>query len=75
MTEFMTVDQIVRASRNDITNHIESGTFKKESEQCTDDDENKHTITSLYAQWGEDVIEAEQAISTLFEEEFPQYLN
>lgn len=74
MTEFMTIDQIVDAARNDVSNHIANGTMKKESEHCTDDDENVYTIDSLYTQWAEDEGAASNAITTMFEEEFPEYL-
>jgi len=74
MTEFMTIEQVVDAARNDVTNQIANGTMKFETEQCTDDCENIYTIDSLYTQWAEDEAAASNAIYTMFEEEFPEYL-
>ncbi len=74
MEEFMTITQVVDAARSDVNNHIDSGTMKKEDEHCTDDDENIYTIDSLYSQWAENEEAASNAISTMFEEEFPEYL-
>ena len=73
MTEFMTITQVVDAARGDILNHISNGTMKKEAEDCGDDDENIYTIDSLYAQWAENEESASNAITTMFEEEFPEY--
>ena len=70
----MTIDQIVDASRNDVVRQIEKGTMRKEGEQCSDNEENIYTITSLYSQWAEDEEKASDAIYTMFEEEFPEYL-
>jgi hypothetical protein len=76
MAKFMTIEQVVDAARGDVLNHIASKTFKKEGENCGDDDENIYTIDSCYAQWaGADNEEAaSNAISTMFEEEFAEYL-
>ena len=74
MTEFMTITQVVDAARGDVLTHIANGTMKKEFEECGDDDENIYTIDSLYAQWAENEETASNAISTMFEEEFPEYL-
>jgi len=74
MTEFMTIDEIVNAARNDASRQVGRGTMKAESEQCTDNDENIYTIVSLYSQWAEDEIEAENAIWTMFKEEFSNFL-
>ncbi len=70
MTKFMTIPQVVDAARNDATNCIANGTFRKESEHCGDDEENIYTIDSLYAQWAEDQEAASNAMSTMFEDEF-----
>jgi hypothetical protein len=74
MEEFMTISQVVDAARNDVNNSIANGTMKKEGEDCGDDDENIYTIESLYSQWAENEEVASNAISTMFEEEFPEYL-
>lgn len=75
MTEYMTIDQVVAAAQNDVTRQLENGTMKKESEQCTENDENIYTITSMYSQWAENEVEAEQAIWTMFKEKFSNLLN
>lgn len=74
MKEFMTIDQIVIASRNDAIRQKARGTLKSVSEHCTDNDENVYTITSLYSQWAENEVEAENAIWKMFKEEFSKYL-
>lgn len=74
MEKFMTIEQVVDAARGDVLNSIANGTMKKEFEQCTDADENIYTIHSLYAQWAENEEAASNAISTMFEEEFAEYL-
>jgi len=74
MTKFMTIQQVVDAARGDVLNSIANGTMKKESEQCTEHDENIYTIDSLYSQWAENEEAASNAISTMFEEEFPEYM-
>lgn len=74
MSEFMTIDQIVSAARNDVSRQLTKGTLKSESEVCIDNDENIYTIVSLYSQWAEDEIEAENAIWTMFKEEFSNFL-
>lgn len=74
MTEFMTITQIVDAARSDVNNHIASGTFRKEAEDCGDNEENIYTIDSLYTQWAENEEAASNAISTMFEEEFSEYM-
>lgn len=71
---YMTVSQIVDAARNDVLRHISNGTMKKEDEHCSDDDENIYTIDSLYSQWAENEEAASNAIYTMFEEEFTEYL-
>ena len=74
MTKFMTIEQVVDAARGDVLRHIANGTMKKEFEVCGDDDENIYSIDSCYAQWAEDQVGASNAIYTMFEEEFPEYL-
>ena len=74
MLKYETISKIVEEARGDVLNHIANGTMKKEFEECTDDDENIYTIDSLYAQWAENQESASNAITTMFEEEFPEYL-
>lgn len=74
MKKFMTIDQIVIASRNDVLRQEARGTLKSVNEHCTDNDENVYTITSLYSQWAENKVEAENAIFKMFNEEFSKYL-
>lgn len=74
MTHYMTVTQVVDAARGGVLNHINSGTMKKDFEHCSDNDENIHTIDSLYSQWAKDEAVASKAITTMFEEEFPEYI-
>lgn len=68
----MTNDQILSAARSDINRQIAKGTFTGQND-CTDNEENFHTITSLYAQWSDDSLEAENVLWRMFEEEYPQY--
>lgn len=74
VAKYMTIEQVVTAARNDVVKHIKKGTMRKEGEECTDDDENIYSITSCYTDWAEDEQEASNAIYTMFEEEFPEYL-
>lgn len=74
MNIHMTIEDVVTASRNDVANHIASGTFRKESEVCGDNDENRFTIESLYSQWADNPTEAELAINKMLDEEFPLYV-
>lgn len=74
MENYMTIDQVVTAARNDVTNQIANGTMKFETEQCPDDCENVYTIDSLYSQWAKDETAASNAIHEMFSEEFPEYL-
>jgi len=77
MTDFMSVDQIVSAAKSDIQRHVEAGTFVKQGEDLRDEnnDENVYTIISCYCQWAKDEAEAEQAIWSMMEEEYPEYLD
>lgn len=72
MTNTMTIDQIISAAKNDIDIHIEAGTFTG-YEDCTENEENFYTITSLYAQWAENEAEAELALDTMYEEDYSEY--
>ena len=74
MTKFMTIEQVVDAARGDVLRHIANGTMKKEFEVCGDDDENIYSIDSCYAHWAENEEAASNAISTMFEEEFADYI-
>ena len=74
MTKFMTITQIVDAARSDVNNHIASGTFRKQNENCGVDEENIFTINSLYAQWAENEEAASNAIAEMFAEEFAEYM-
>lgn len=71
---YMTIEQVVTAARNDTVNNIANGTFRKEGETCGDDEENIYTIDSLYTQWARNEEEASNAIRTMFEEEFADYM-
>ena len=72
--DYMTLEQVVDAARNDVTQQIKKGTMRKESEHCPDDEENIYTIDALYSQWAKDKEVASDAITTMFAEEFPEYL-
>lgn len=74
MTNFMTITQVVDAARNDVNNCIANGRFRKEAEDCGDNEENIYKIDSLYAQWAENEEAASNAITTMFEEEFAEYM-
>ena len=74
MDKFMSIAQVVDAARSDVNNHIASGTMRKEAEHCGDNDENIYIIDSLYTQWAENEEAASNSITTMFEEEFPEYL-
>lgn len=74
MKEFMTIDEVLTAVRNDAVRHMEEGTFRKESEFCDVDEENVYTMDSLYSQWAEDPEEASEAIYQMFVDEFPEYI-
>jgi len=74
MERFMTIDQIVAAAENDAKRQRENGRLRSISEDCGDDEENIYTLTSLYGQWAEDEIEAENAIWTMFKEKFSNFL-
>ena len=74
MGKYQTIQELVDAARGDVLRHIASGTMKKEFEDCGDDDEIIYTIDSCYAQWAENEEAASNAISTMFEEEFAEYM-
>jgi hypothetical protein len=56
-----------------INRHIESGMFTGNEGTTDDNEENFHTITSLYAQWAEDPVEAEEELWKMFEKDYPKY--
>jgi len=72
MSEHMTIDQILTASKNDIDNQIKRGLFKG-MESANDNEENFFTIEALYCQWAKDKESAENNLWVMFEEEYPQY--
>lgn len=72
MTDFMSIEQVVNAARNDIKKHVAQGTFKGH-DYAGDDEENFYTITSLYAQWARDKQSAEDALDAMYAEEFPEF--
>lgn len=72
---YMTIDQIVAAAENDAARQLENGRLRSVNEHCGDDEENIYTLTSLYSQWAEDQVEAENAIWTMFREKFSRILN
>ena len=67
--DFMTIPQIVEAARNEVNNKIDDGRWKG-TDYAGDNEENIFTISSMYVQWAEDEDLAQQAIDTMFEEEF-----
>lgn len=79
MEDFMTIDQIVDAAEKDALRQKERGTLYHEDDYewngDKDNGENIYTLVSLYSQWAEDRVEAEDAIWTMFEKKFPEYLN
>ena len=68
----MTIDEIISAAKSDISRQIAKGTWYG-YQTCPDDGENFYTIVSLYAQWGEDVNLAEEALWAMFVEDYPDY--
>ena len=74
MTNVITNEQILNAAFNDIVNHINKGTFKGLNASNMYE-ENFYSITSLYAQWGCDRIDAERNLWLMYEQNFPQYFN
>jgi hypothetical protein len=72
MSEFMTIEQILDAARSDINRQIKNGTFKGYDE-CTDNEENFYTISSLYAQWAKNSNDAEIALDRMYAEEYPEF--
>jgi hypothetical protein len=78
MTATMTNDQILSAAISDIDNKIERGVFygndaPEDDNEHGGDWENFHTITSLYAQWSDDPVEAEQILWDMYQEKYSQY--
>ena len=74
MENTMTIDQIISAAKSDIGRQIAKGTWYGYDGVPEDKDgENFHTIVSLYAQWSENVPEAEAALYTMFEEDYSGY--
>ena len=73
LSEYLTVEQIVDAARNEIKRCINNGNFVG-NKMPTEDEENFHTIEALYVQWAEDEMLASEKLWEMFEEEFSQYL-
>lgn len=63
MTRFMTIDEVVSAAHNDAARQSSKGTLN----------ENVDAIASVYSQWAEDQMEAEDAIWTMFREKFSNF--
>lgn len=72
MENTMTNDQIISAAKSDISRQIAKGTWKGYDE-AGDNEENFHTIVSLYAQWSDNVPDAEEALYTMFREDYAGY--
>jgi len=72
MTDTMTNDQIVSAAKGDISRQIAKGTWKG-YDDADDNEENFYTIVSLYAQWSDDPVEAENVLWRMFEEDYSGY--
>lgn len=73
--DYMTIDQVVSAAHNDAARQLENGRLRSINEDCGDDEENIYTLVSLYSQWAEDQVEAEDAIWTMFKEKFSKFLS
>jgi len=71
---FLTIEQIVDAARNDVAKKLKKGLFIGQREVTRDDQVNVQTITSLYSQWAENEQEAEDLIWTMFRTEFGKFL-
>lgn len=71
---YLTIEQVVDAARNDVSSKIREGRFKGLQETQDDNEENVHTIISLYSQWAENMSEAEDSIWTMFNKEFSKFL-
>lgn len=73
--DYMTIEQIQTAAKNDIDRHIKSNSFTGYEGTTDDNQENFYTITSLYTQWAKDSNEAEIALDAMYEEDYPQFNN
>ena len=75
MTDFMSIDQIISAAKNDINGKIGDGLFTGQEDTTNDDQENFYTIESLYCQWAKRGEEnnAGLKIWEMFEEDYPEY--
>lgn len=74
MSEYLSIEQVVDAARNDVARKVKQGMFTGRRDTTNDDQENVHTIVSLYSQWAEDQGKAEDAIMEMMETEFKRYL-
>lgn len=70
---YMTIDQIISASKSDIDNKIEDGLFTGDQGTTDDNEENFYTIESLYCQWAENQAEAELKVWEMFKEDYPEW--
>jgi hypothetical protein len=70
----MTIDEIISAAKSDISRQIAKGTWFGYDDCPEDGDgENFYSIVSLYAQWADDIGEAEKALWEMFEDDYPLY--
>lgn len=74
MSKYLSIEQVVDAARNDVARKVKQGMFTGRRDTTNDDQENVHTIVSLYSQWAEDQGKAEDAIMEMMETEFKRYL-
>ena len=73
MIQTMSIEQILNAAHSDIVRQINKGTFKG-TNGVNDNEENFYTITSLYSQWAENQVLAEEYLWRMYEEYFGDYL-
>lgn len=71
---YLSIEQVVDAARNDVSRKIKEGRFRGLQDTQNDNEENVHTIISLYSQWAENISEAENSIWTMFNKEFSKFL-
>ncbi len=73
MTDFMSVDQIISAAKNDIDDKIERGLFTGDQGTEDDNEENFYTVESLYCQWARDRADAELKLWDMYHEDYPEW--
>jgi len=70
----MTIDEIISAAKSDIGRQIAKGTwYGYDAVPENNDGENFYSMVSMYAQFGENEVEAETALYTMFEEDYSGY--